>query len=83
MPSYTCPPQHLLGWRNFQWDEGLLGLRRAACGGAAQPTASPFSLFGALSRKGETLTLHWEKHRLTTGSAWKMVAVMVPGGLET
>lgn len=83
MPSYTCPQQHLLGWRNFQWDERLLGPRGAVCGDTAQPTAPPFSLFGALSRKGEALTLHWEKHRLTAGSAWKMVAVMVPGGLET
>lgn len=26
------------------------------------PLVPPFSLFEVLSRKGETLTLHWEKH---------------------
>lgn len=58
MPGYTCP-QHLLGQKNFQWDEGLLGLH---AGVQPSPLVPPFSLCAAISRKGETLTLHWEKH---------------------
>lgn len=59
MPSYTCPPQDLLVQRNFQWDEGLLGLH---AGVQPSPLVPLFSLFEAISRKGETLILHWEKH---------------------
>lgn len=53
MPSYTCPPQDLLVQRNFQWDEGMM---------QPSPLVPLFSLFEAISRKGATLTLHWEKH---------------------